>query len=37
VPGRSFELQLMDLFTVRDGLIVRDDGMFDNRGRPCTP
>jgi ketosteroid isomerase-like protein len=37
LPGRSFELQLMDFFTVRDGLIVRDDGMFDNRGRPCTP
>lgn len=34
-PGRSFELPLMNFFTVRDGLIVRDDGVFDNRGRPC--
>lgn len=37
VPGRAFELPIMDFFTVRDGLIVRDDGAFDNRGRPCTP
>ncbi len=36
-PGRSFDLPIMDFFTVRDGLIVRDDGVFDNRGRPCTP
>ena len=37
VPGRSFDAPVMDVFTVRDGLIVRDDGVFDNRGRPCTP
>lgn len=28
---------IMDFFTVRDGLIVRDDGVFDNGGRPCSP
>ena len=37
IPGRSFDVPLQDFFTVRDGLIVRDDGMFDNHGRPCTP
>lgn len=37
VAGRAFELPIMNFFTVRDGLIVRDDGGFDNRGRPCTP
>lgn len=35
--GRTFELPIMNFFTVRDGLIVRDEGSFDNRGRPCTP
>jgi len=37
LPGRAFDLPIMDFFTVRDGLIVRDDGIFDNAGRPCTP
>lgn len=37
LPGRSFDLPIMDFFTVRDGLIVRDDGVFDNGGRACTP
>ncbi len=37
LPGRTFTLPLQDFFTVRNGLIVRDDGMFDNRGRPCMP
>ena len=37
IPGGSFDAPLMDFFTVRDGLIFRDDGMFDNGGRPCTP
>ena len=36
-PGRGFEVPILDFFTVRDGLIVRDDGRFDNHGRPCTP
>ena len=35
--GPTFELPIMDFFTVRGGLIVRDDGVFDNRGRACTP
>ena len=37
LPGRAFDLPIMDFFTVRHGLIVRDDGIFDNGGRPCTP
>ena len=37
LPGRAFDLPILDFFTVRDGLIVRDDGVFDNRGRPCAP
>lgn len=36
-PGRAFELPLMDFFTVRNGRIVRDDGIFDNRGAVCKP
>lgn len=35
--GPKFELPILDFFTVRRGLIVRDDGIFDNRGRACTP
>ena len=37
VSGKSFDIPIQDFFTVRDGLIVRDDGMFDNHGRPCSP
>lgn len=37
LPGRAFDVPILDLFTVRDGLIVRDDGIFDNHGRACTP
>ncbi|MEP6729433.1 MAG: nuclear transport factor 2 family protein [bacterium] len=37
ITGRAFEIPIMDFFTVRDGLIVRDAGVFDNGGRPCTP
>lgn len=37
IPGRAFDVPILDFFTVRDGLIVRDDGVFDNRGRACTP
>jgi len=36
-PGQSFDFPIMNFFTVKDGLIVRDDGAFDNGGRPCTP
>ena len=37
LPGRTFDVPILDVFTVRDGLISEDDGLFDNRGRPCTP
>lgn len=37
LPGRSFDVPIMNFFTVRDGLIVSDDGAFDNRGQPCRP
>ncbi|WP_430423880.1 nuclear transport factor 2 family protein [Phenylobacterium sp.] len=37
IAGRAFDVPILDLFTVRDGLIVRDDGIFDNRGCACTP
>ena len=33
----SFELPIANFFTVQDGLIVRDEGLFDLHGRPCTP
>jgi predicted ester cyclase len=35
VPGHAFDLPIMNFFTVRAGHIVRDDGLFDNHGRPC--
>lgn len=35
--GNTFGLPLMNFFTIRRGRIVRDDGLFDNRGRPCQP
>ncbi len=37
IGGHSFLLPLMNFFTVRDGLILEDDGIFDNGGRTCTP
>lgn len=33
----GMEVPIADFFTVRNGLIERDDGLFDNGGRPCTP
>lgn len=33
----AYRLPIMDFFTVEGGLITRDDGLFDNGGRPCTP
>ena len=33
----EFAIPIQDFFTVKDGLIVRDEGRFDNGGRPCTP
>jgi predicted ester cyclase len=35
MPGRAFDLPIMDFFTVRARHIVRDDGLFDNHGRRC--
>jgi ketosteroid isomerase-like protein len=37
LPGRSFEVPIMNFFTVRNGVIVSDEGMFDTRGRKCSP
>jgi ketosteroid isomerase-like protein len=36
LPGRAFEVPIMNFFTVRNGLIVSDEGMFDTRGRKCS-
>ena len=35
-PGKTFDVPIADFLTVRDGLIVSDDGLFDARGRPCA-
>jgi len=35
--GKDFVVPIFNLFTVRDGLITTDDGMFDNGGRKCAP
>lgn len=37
VQGREVGIKILNFFTVRDGLIVRDDGVFDNGGRACSP
>ncbi len=34
-PGAEFELTIADFFEVRNGLIVRDNTIFDNGGAPC--
>jgi ketosteroid isomerase-like protein len=36
IGGRLVSLQLMNFFTVRGGLIVRDEGLFDTAGLKCT-
>ncbi len=36
-PGHSFDFPLMNFFTVKNGKIVRDAGIFDNGGRACRP
>jgi ketosteroid isomerase-like protein len=36
-PGQSFDVPIMNFFTVKNGLIVSDEGLFDSRGRKCTP
>jgi ketosteroid isomerase-like protein len=35
--GNGFVVPIINLFTVRDGLITSDDGVFDNGGRKCAP
>lgn len=35
--GGAFAVPIANFFTVRDGLIESDDGVFDTRGRPCSP
>lgn len=37
LPGKSFDLPIVNFFTVRNGLIQSDDGVFDTAGRPCSP
>ncbi|HXQ48096.1 MAG TPA: nuclear transport factor 2 family protein [Caulobacteraceae bacterium] len=37
ISNRVVEVPITDFLTVRHGLIIRDDGVFDNGGRPCTP
>ena len=37
IVDQPFQLSLMNFFTVSDGLITRDDGIFDNGGRKCRP
>jgi ketosteroid isomerase-like protein len=37
LPGRSFEVPIMNFFTVRRGVIVSDEGLFDTGGRKCSP
>jgi predicted SnoaL-like aldol condensation-catalyzing enzyme len=36
-PGNAFEVLIVNFFTVRNGLIEVDDGVFDTRGRACRP
>lgn len=37
IQGKSFDVQIANFFTVRNGLIESDDGGYDTGGRPCTP
>jgi hypothetical protein len=37
INGSVFALPLMNFFTVAEGQITRDDGIFDNGGRKCRP
>ncbi len=36
-PGREFDLPIVAIFQIRDGLIVHDQTYYDNRGQACTP
>jgi ketosteroid isomerase-like protein len=37
LPGKSVDVPIANFFTVRNGLIESDDGVFDTGGRPCLP
>jgi ketosteroid isomerase-like protein len=37
LPERSFAVPIMNFFSVRNGVIVSDEGLFDTRGRKCSP
>ena len=36
LPDRSFAVPIMNFFSVRNGVIVSDEGLFDTRGRKCS-
>jgi len=36
LQGKSFAVRIANFFTVRDGLIESDDGVYDTGGRPCV-
>lgn len=35
-PGKELNLPIATFLTVRNGLILRDDSLFDAGGRPCS-
>ena len=37
VNRQAFDVPIFDFFTVRNGLIVTDDGLYDAKGDKCTP
>lgn len=37
LPDRSFAVPIINFFSVHNGLIVSDEGLFDTRGRKCSP
>lgn len=37
LPDRGFAVPIMNFFSVRNGVIVSDEGLFDTRGRKCSP
>lgn len=37
LPDRTFAVPIMNFFTVTNGVITSDEGVFDTRGRKCSP
>jgi len=37
IGGKRFAVRIANFFTVRNGLIETDDGVYDTGGRPCAP